>query len=71
MCKDIVRLHNISKLSFSEINNTDISSNKEVEVNNEFIKDQRIGGYEEFAKSRQAGANFDRDTRITEDLEIL
>lgn len=71
MCKDIVRLHNISKLSFSEINNTDISSNKEVEVNNEFIKDQRIGDYEDFAKNSQTRANFDRDSRITEDLEVL
>lgn len=71
MCKDIVRLHNISKLSFSEINNTDISSNKEVEISNEFIKDQRIGDYEEFAKSRQARDSFDKDTSITEDLEVL
>lgn len=71
MCKDIVRLHNISKLSFSEINNTDISSNKEVEVSNEFIKDQRIGNYEDFAKNSQTRANFDRDSRITEDLEVL
>ena len=69
--KEIVRLHNISKVSFSEISNADISNGKEVEISNEFIKDQRIGDYEEFAKSRQAGANFDRDTRITEDLEIL
>lgn len=71
ICKDIVRLHNISKLSFSEINNTDISSNKEVEISNEFIKDQRIGDYEEFAKSRQARDSFDKDTSITEDLEVL
>ena len=71
MCKDIVRLHNISKLSFSEINNTDISSNKEVEISNEFIKDQRIGDYNEFAKSRQARDSFDKDTTITEDLEVL
>lgn len=71
MCKDIVRLHNISKLSFSEINNTDISSNKEVEISNEFIKDQRIGDYEELAKSRQARDSFDKDTSITEDLEVL
>lgn len=69
--KSIVRLHNISKVSFSEINNTDISSNKEVEISNEFIKDQRIGDYEEFAKSRQARDSFDKDTSITEDLEVL
>ena len=71
MCKDIVRLHNISKVSFSEINNADISNGKEVEINNEFIKDQRIGDYEEFAKSRQARDSFDKDNRITEDLEVL
>lgn len=71
MCKDVIRLHNISKVSFSEISNTDISNNKEVEVSNEFIKDQRIGDYEEFAKSRQARDNFDKDTSITEDLEVL
>lgn len=69
--KDIVRLHNISKVSFSEISNTDISNGKEVEINNEFIKDQRIGEYEEFAKSRQARDSFDKDTTITEDLEVL
>ena len=69
--KGIVRLHNISKVSFSEINNTDISSNKEVEISNEFIKDQRIGNYEDFAKNSQTRANFDRDSRITEDLEVL
>ena len=69
--KGIVRLHNISKVSSSEINNTDISSNKEVEISNEFIKDQRIGDYEEFAKSRQARDSFDKDTSITEDLEVL
>ena len=69
--KSIVRLHNISKVSFSEINNTDISNSKEVEINNEFIKDQRIGDYEEFAKNHQVGANFDRDTSITESLEVL
>lgn len=69
--KSIVRLHNISKVSFSEINNTDISNNKEVEVSNEFIKDQRIGNYEDFAKNSQTRANFDRDIRITEDLEVL
>ena len=69
--KSIVRLHNISKVSFSEINNTDISSNKEVEISNEFIKDQRIGDYEEFAKSRQARDSFDKDTSITVDLEVL
>lgn len=44
---------------------------KEVEINNEFIKDQRIGDYEEFAKSRQARDSFDKDTSITEDLEVL
>ena len=69
--KSIVRLHNISKVSFSEINNTDISSNKEVEISNEFIKDQRIGDYEEFAKSCRARDSFDKDTTITEDLEVL
>ena len=69
--KSIVRLHNISKVSFSEINNTDISSNKKVEISNEFIKDQRIGNYEDFAKNSQTRANFDRDSRITEDLEVL
>ena len=71
ICRDVIRLHNISKLSFSEINNTDISNNKEVEVSNEFIKDQRIGNYEDFAKNSQTRANFDRDSRITEDLEVL
>ena len=69
--KSIVRLHNISKVSFSEINNTDISNSKEVEISNEFIKDQRIGDYDEFAKSRQARDSFDKDTSITEDLEVL
>lgn len=69
--KDTVRLHNIGKASFSEISNTDISNGKEVEINNEFIKDQRIGNYEDFAKNSQTRANFDRDSRITEDLEIL
>lgn len=69
--KDIVRLHNISKASFSEISNADISNGKEVEINNEFIKDQRIGDYEEFAKSRQARDSFDKDKRITESLEVL
>ena len=69
--KDIVRLHNISNVSFSEISNTDISNGKEVEINNEFIKDQRIGDYEEFAKSRQARDSFDKDKRITESLEVL
>lgn len=69
--KDTVRLHNISKVSFSEISNADISNGKEVEINNEFIKDQRIGDYEEFAKSRQARDSFDKDTSITEDLEVL
>lgn len=71
ICRDVIRLHNISKLSFSEINNTDISNNKEVEVSNEFIKDQRIGNYEDFAKNSQTRANFDRDSRITESLEVL
>lgn len=71
ICRDVIRLHNISKLSFSEINNTDISNNKEVEVSNEFIKDQKIGNYEDFAKNSQTRANFDRDSRITEDLEVL
>ena len=71
ICRDVIRLHNISKVSFSEINNTDISSNKEVEISNEFIKDQRIGDYDEFAKSRQARDSFDKDTSITEDLEVL
>ena len=71
ICRDVIRLHNISKLSFSEINNTDISNDKEVEVSNEFIKDQRIGNYEDFAKNSQTRANFDRDSRITEDLEVL
>lgn len=71
ICRDVIRLHNISKLSFSEINNTDISNNKEVEVSNEFIKDQRIGDYEEFAKCRRARDSFDKDTTITEDLEVL
>lgn len=71
ICRDVIRLHNISKLSFSEINNTDISNNKEVEISNEFIKDQRIGNYEDFAKNSQTRANFDRDSRITEDLEVL
>lgn len=71
ICKDVVRLQNISKVSFSEINNTDISNSKEVEVSNEFIKDQRISDYEEFAKGRQARDNFDKDKRITEDLEVL
>lgn len=71
ICRDVIRLHNISKLSFSEINNTDISNNKEVEVSNEFIKNQRIGNYEDFAKNSQTRANFDRDSRITEDLEVL
>lgn len=69
--KSIVRLHNISKVSFSEINNTDISNSKKVEISNEFIKDQRIGDYDEFAKSRQARDSFDKDTSITEDLEVL
>ena len=69
--KEIVRLHNISKVSFSEISNADISNGKEVEINNEFIKDQRIGDYDEFAKSRQARDSFDKDTSITEDLEVL
>ena len=69
--KSIVRLHNISKVSFSEINNTDISNSKKVEISNEFIKDQRIGDYEEFAKCRQARDSFDKDTSITEDLEVL
>ena len=69
--KDIVRLHNIGKASFSEISNADISNGKEVEINNEFIKDQRIGDYEEFAKSRQARDSFDKDKRITESLEVL
>lgn len=69
--KDIVRLHNISNVSFSEISNTDISNGKEVEINNEFIKDQRIGNYEDFAKNSQTRANFDRDSRITESLEVL
>lgn len=69
--KDIVRLHNVSKASFSEISNADISNGKEVEINNEFIKDQRIGDYEELAKSRQARDSFDKDTSITEDLEVL
>ena len=69
--KDIVRLHNISKVSFSEISNADISNGKEVEINNEFIKDQRIGDYEEFAKCRRARDSFDKDTTITEDLEVL
>lgn len=69
--KDIVRLHNIGKASFSEISNADISNGKEVEINNEFIKDQRIGDYEELAKSRQARDSFDKDTTITEDLEVL
>ena len=68
ICRDVIRLHNISKLSFSEINK---SNNKEVEVSNEFIKDQRIGNYEDFAKNSQTRANFDRDSRITEDLEVL
>lgn len=71
ICRDVIRLHNISKLSFSEINNTDISNNKEVEVSNEFIKNQRIGGYEDFAKCRRARDSFDKDTTITEDLEVL
>ena len=71
ICRDVIRLHNISKVSFSEISNTDISNSKECEVSNEFIKDQRIGDYEEFAKSRQARDSFDKDTRITEDLEVL
>ena len=69
--KEIVRLHNISNVSFSEISNADISNSKEVEINNEFIKDQRIGDYEESAKSRQAGDSFDKDARVTEDLEVL
>lgn len=69
--KDIVRLHNIGKASFSEISNADISNGKEVEINNEFIKDQRIGDYEEFAKCRRARDSFDKDTTITEDLEVL
>lgn len=69
--KSIVRLHNISKVSFSEINNIDISNSKKVEISNEFIKDQRIGDYDEFAKSRQARDSFDKDTSITEDLEVL
>ena len=69
--KEIVRLYNISKVSFSEISNADISNGKEVEINNEFIKDQRIGNYEDFAKNSQTRANFDRDSRITEDLEVL
>lgn len=71
MCKDVVRLHNISKVSFSEISNTDISNGKEVEISNEFIKDQRIGDYDEFAKSRQSRDSFNKDTKITEDLEVL
>ena len=71
ICRDVIRLHNISKLSFSEINNTDISNSKKVEISNEFIKDQRIGDYDEFAKSRQARDSFDKDTSITEDLEVL
>lgn len=37
----------------------------------EFIKDQRIGNYEDFAKNSQTRANFDRDSRITESLEVL
>lgn len=69
--KDVIRLHNISKVSFSEISNTDISNGKEVEISNEFIKDQRIGDYDEFAKGRQARDSFDKDTKITEDLEVL
>lgn len=69
--KSIVRLHNISKVSFSEINNTDISSNKEVEISNEFIKDQRIGDYEEFIKGCQIRENINKDKSITEDLEVL
>ena len=69
--KDTVRLHNIGKASFSEISNADISNGKEVEINNEFIKDQRIGNYEDFAKNSQTRTNFDRDSRITEDLEVL
>lgn len=69
--KDIVRLHNISKVSFSEINNTDISNSKECEVSNEFIKDQRIGDYEEFIKGCQIRENINKDKSITESLEVL
>ena len=69
--KDTVRLHNIGKASFSEISNADISNGKEVEINNEFIKDQRIGNYEDFAKNSQTRTNFDRDSRLTEDLDVL
>lgn len=69
--KDIVRLHNISKVSFSEINNTDISNSKECEVNNEFIEHERIGDYEEFAKGCQIRDRFNKDKSITEDLEVL
>ena len=69
--KDIVRLHNISKVSFSEISNTDISNGKEVEINNEFIKDQRIGDYEEFIKGCQIRENINKDKSITESLEVL
>lgn len=50
--KDTVRLHNIGKASFSEISNADISNGKEVEINNEFIKDQRIGDYERVQHKR-------------------
>lgn len=69
--KDIVRLHNISKLSFSEISNADISNGKEVEINNAFIKDQRIGDYEEFIKGCQIRENINKDKSITESLEVL
>ena len=69
--KDIVRLHNISKVSFSEISNTDISSSKEIEISNEFIKDQRIGDYEEFIKGCQIRENINKDKSITESLEVL
>lgn len=69
--KDVIRLHNISNVSFSEISNTDISNGKEVDINNEFIKDQRIGDYEEFTKGCQIRDRFDKDKRITEDLEVL
>ena len=69
--KDTVRLHNIGKASFSEISNADISNGKEVEINNEFIKDQRIGDYEEFIKGCQIRENINKDKRITESLEVL